>query len=823
MDGLVPPSSPLALGISNTTSSLAAPIVEELLDEVDLEQCRLLGPFALVIQGILASLILLSLVLKRMREKPRRRWKIWLGDVGKQVVGQGFVHASNVLISDLIATHRSDNPCSLYALNILLDTTLGVLILYYFLHLSTTLMRTHYSPTYHPGFYGPPPTFSLSLWGTQAAVYIACLAAMKLVVLLLFWVAPGMEDAMTWLLSWTSSDEAQVFTVMLVLPLVMNLFQFLTVDSILKSNDTPPPLLGESDEEALRRGFLEHDDGEDTLSDNDEDEEHGAGGGRRGSQRGLLSRGGDVGDEGEEDEDENSKERERPRAAAAEQSLLDAEEGHSDALPVQHTQPQRSLHSYPPSAPPLASARPASILSQTPSLPPYSSLPPAAGSFPHPQQAQHQQQQQQGQQHREEAAGAEEDDEDDWARGWSGSEDGDGEGEDESRAVAPTSVPHAQVASAPSSALPPAPLTPSLPHPLARTPSPQSQSAALTSPLPRAPSPLTASTALPQQPSSFAAATPPVAAEEAEEAEEGEGAEDDWGFGEEEEEEEPRAPSPPAAPTPPPREPSPPPATDPRPHPPAAAISSSLPPTAAPRHAEPATVAEEEAADEGEDEDWGFGDAGDDADADAQDVLPAAEAEEARDPNPLPPSPPPPRAASPPPSSPPARIAFPPPPPPVSIPASTPVASDPPPPQQPEEEEEGEQEQEDEDEDDWGFSVSSPAAPSSVALSPEAEKRPLPSTAVAVPPASPPAAAEDEEAEELSEKPPLPEEEEEEDDDWGFDSPSLEQSPAELKSAVDRVLGLRDGAALNEKVEDGGEKIPAPGKVGRELEGDGLF
>jgi len=40
-----------------------------------------------------------GLLIKRMRERPRRKWKIWLADVGKQVVGQFIVHLSNVAIS----------------------------------------------------------------------------------------------------------------------------------------------------------------------------------------------------------------------------------------------------------------------------------------------------------------------------------------------------------------------------------------------------------------------------------------------------------------------------------------------------------------------------------------------------------------------------------------------------------------------------------------------------------------------------------------------------------------------------------------------------
>jgi hypothetical protein len=47
----------------------------------------------------MGALVIGSLVIKRMRERPRRKWKIWLGDVSKQVVGQAFVHATNVAIS----------------------------------------------------------------------------------------------------------------------------------------------------------------------------------------------------------------------------------------------------------------------------------------------------------------------------------------------------------------------------------------------------------------------------------------------------------------------------------------------------------------------------------------------------------------------------------------------------------------------------------------------------------------------------------------------------------------------------------------------------
>lgn len=122
-------------------------------------ECRLLGPFALIVQMALGALALLSLVYKRWRERPQRPVKIWFFDVSKQVVGSMLVHVVNVFMSILTsgrvhveletgppgtpaAAHaiRSlvrraaedefvPNPCSLYLLNLGIDVSL----LFYFL------------------------------------------------------------------------------------------------------------------------------------------------------------------------------------------------------------------------------------------------------------------------------------------------------------------------------------------------------------------------------------------------------------------------------------------------------------------------------------------------------------------------------------------------------------------------------------------------------------------------------------------------------------------------------------------------------------------
>ncbi|KAK4053408.1 hypothetical protein OIV83_001573 [Microbotryomycetes sp. JL201] len=243
-------------GLANST--LVAPLVA-LGGEVDPETCQLLGPVALGVQALMGIIVVGSLVLKRAQERPKRKWRVWLGDVSKQVVGQAFVHASNVLISDLIAQHKMDNPCSLYALNIFVDTTIGVVILWAFLKAATVLVL-QYVPDFRSGDYGQP--FSMRAWTQQACVYVACLGAMKVAVLVIFWLFPVLFAVANWCLSWIDSDDAQVVLVMLILPLVMNVFQFLVVDSLIKSKTpTSSAFLDPRaiEDEESRRGFLDRD------------------------------------------------------------------------------------------------------------------------------------------------------------------------------------------------------------------------------------------------------------------------------------------------------------------------------------------------------------------------------------------------------------------------------------------------------------------------------------------------------------------------------------------------------------------------------------
>ncbi|PFH51345.1 hypothetical protein AMATHDRAFT_142890, partial [Amanita thiersii Skay4041] len=221
--------------------SLSHPDLPTLASEksplIDQPSCQLLGPTALVVQALMGVLVILSLVYKRHRESPVRPWRIWLFDVSKQIVGQLFIHGLNVLVSDVTSRLTSGNACVFYFLNILVDTTLGVIILYVILYSVTYVLSEKLGlQGFESGVYGDPP--SIAYWMRQATIYVLSLLSMKLLVIVLFSIFPAIFTFGEWLLSWTWTEEGDAFQVIFtmgIFPIIMNILQFWFIDSIVKA------------------------------------------------------------------------------------------------------------------------------------------------------------------------------------------------------------------------------------------------------------------------------------------------------------------------------------------------------------------------------------------------------------------------------------------------------------------------------------------------------------------------------------------------------------------------------------------------------------
>lgn len=254
--------------------------------------CHLLGPFAILVQGALGALALLSLVYKRWRERPQRPVKIWAFDASKQVFGTFLLHMANLIMSMFSAgeiqaqiakaaaktvgaggdEEWKPNPCSFYLLNLAIDTTLGIPVL--LLMLKVLTVAASKTPIANPpesiksGNYGDPPR--VSWWLKQSCIYFVGLLGMKVIVFFIFQLCPWIVIVGDWALKWTEGNTAlQIAFVMLIFPLIMNAFQYYVIDSFIKKK----PQSDDEDDSATQ----EHSEGErgGLLADSD-DHEHGS-------------------------------------------------------------------------------------------------------------------------------------------------------------------------------------------------------------------------------------------------------------------------------------------------------------------------------------------------------------------------------------------------------------------------------------------------------------------------------------------------------------------------------------------------------------------
>ncbi|KAI8371478.1 vacuolar membrane protein-domain-containing protein [Radiomyces spectabilis] len=235
-----------------------APCNDPLPDD---EGCQLLDGFAILIQVLLASTALFTLVYKRSRERPQRPVSIWALDVSKQFIGSFVIHFLNLAVSYLAGRpHRGPrtNLCVWYFLNVAVDTTLGVCILWAWLHaLQWVLERLHVTYV-RTGHYGPPPLRRrLGPWFKQTLIFVAAEALMKFCVYVMFRVFPILFELGSWVLKWTKDNyRYQVVFVMLIFPLIMNAMQFWIVDTIVKVTPPRPNNLTTRDDDDERAPLL---------------------------------------------------------------------------------------------------------------------------------------------------------------------------------------------------------------------------------------------------------------------------------------------------------------------------------------------------------------------------------------------------------------------------------------------------------------------------------------------------------------------------------------------------------------------------------------
>ncbi|KAJ3311948.1 hypothetical protein HDV04_003557 [Boothiomyces sp. JEL0838] len=182
----------------------------------------------------MASLALASLLYKRSIETPQRPMIIWAMDTAKQAIAASLIHFANILLSYItsVLPQQPNNPCVWYFLNLALDTTVGVYILYIFLSGIHSIADYFKIKDIEMGHYGNPPRFTP--WIKQLVLFLIAWFFVKLIVTISLVLVPIFGIIATWILSPLQDERYQVIFVMFIFPLIMNIVQAWLIDKVIK-------------------------------------------------------------------------------------------------------------------------------------------------------------------------------------------------------------------------------------------------------------------------------------------------------------------------------------------------------------------------------------------------------------------------------------------------------------------------------------------------------------------------------------------------------------------------------------------------------------
>ncbi|PFH36646.1 hypothetical protein BESB_048380 [Besnoitia besnoiti] len=207
----------------------------------DREECLLApGSFSFSLQQVLAAAALAAVTLKYVfREKPKRPLATFCFDFAKLVVGailsQLMVFRFSTIVSHFHLTwiHEEVDACDWYFVSQIADSSLGIWAVV------KMLRASEYRFAYESGQYsyrpGGRPAFKLFLGQLFVFIWIILVGKLLMLVMLGILSKPLSAAAYAVLSPLHHGDaDHRFFIIMVIVPVVTNLFQYTTIDSIIK-------------------------------------------------------------------------------------------------------------------------------------------------------------------------------------------------------------------------------------------------------------------------------------------------------------------------------------------------------------------------------------------------------------------------------------------------------------------------------------------------------------------------------------------------------------------------------------------------------------
>lgn len=199
--------------------------------------CELFGAFGLGVQVSLGIISFTILIIKRQLEWPKRSWRIWSLDCSKQIISALLIHFINVFFAVVLSNKSndtSDNACIWYLVNILLDSSIGVVLNWILVRLLEVFARHYEIDTLISGCYFERNTYEFGdytinywIWTIQTFVWCIISSLMKVIIYAIM-VAfdEKLERIGSYLLSGIDDyPKVELVVVMVFVPFTLNCFQ----------------------------------------------------------------------------------------------------------------------------------------------------------------------------------------------------------------------------------------------------------------------------------------------------------------------------------------------------------------------------------------------------------------------------------------------------------------------------------------------------------------------------------------------------------------------------------------------------------------------
>lgn len=233
---------------------------ETVVDEVKI--CKIYDKedfFTVFVQLLLAAFALGSLWIKRMREKPKRKFLTWFLDVSKQGIGACYAHVMNMVIASLISNNsRGDlvleDQCAWYAMSFLIDVTIGLIFSIIFLGILDRMANArNWTTLKDSGVYVGDD--ALLHWIHQVLAWLVIQTLVKVVVYLFMW---AFSAPLAWIggvlfAPFEGNIRVELVFVMILFPGILNVIYFWISDSYLQAKEGTAGVHEDIDENAAEK------------------------------------------------------------------------------------------------------------------------------------------------------------------------------------------------------------------------------------------------------------------------------------------------------------------------------------------------------------------------------------------------------------------------------------------------------------------------------------------------------------------------------------------------------------------------------------------